>query len=131
MTDLTTKTAQSLHAEWCKQMREKGFHGPGEECKNYYHRGLMPKGSHPKDCTKGHPNLIPWPDLPESRRQEYLATAKAVLPEIEREITLVKSESRRVGAEIKKLAKLGGTEKDELLREIWNLASQLCPDDTR
>ncbi|KKL14091.1 hypothetical protein LCGC14_2519250, partial [marine sediment metagenome] len=23
-----------------------------------------------------------WPDLPESRRQEYLATAKAVLPEI-------------------------------------------------
>ena len=82
MTDLVVRTAQSLHAEWCEQMRKKGFHGPGEECNNYYHRGLMPKRSHPKDCTKGHPNLIPWPDLPESRRQEYLATAKAVLPEI-------------------------------------------------
>ncbi|KKK56917.1 hypothetical protein LCGC14_3059700, partial [marine sediment metagenome] len=30
--------------------------------------------------------IIPWPDLPESRRQEYLATAKAVLPEIVGEV---------------------------------------------
>ncbi|KKL94162.1 hypothetical protein LCGC14_1867400, partial [marine sediment metagenome] len=32
MTDLTTKTAQSLHDKWCEQMREKGWHGPLEVC---------------------------------------------------------------------------------------------------
>ena len=103
MTDLTTKTAQSLHAEWCRQMREKGFHGPNEDCTydvspdnplTYQHQrevrysckkdeGMKPNGdTFPYRCGYYHPNLIPWPDLPESRRQEYLATAKAVLPEI-------------------------------------------------
>ena len=66
-------------------MRKKGFHMPGEDlgeggcgcggC-NYakvYHRSAYAV------CDKC---LIPWPDLPESRRQEYLTTAKAVLPEI-------------------------------------------------
>ncbi len=90
MTALTTKTAQSLHDKRCEQMRAKGFHGPLEVC------------SYPEDqciesyagtqqlrwvhCIKFCPSLIPWPDLPESRRQEYLVTAKAVLPEIVGEV---------------------------------------------
>ena len=134
MINLITGTAQSLHDKWCEQMREKGFHGPGIGC-TYDDLQLSIVRANCNDkicrCKLFHADLMPWPDLPESRRQEYLVTAKAVLPEIVGEITLVKNESRRVGAEIKKLAKLGGTEKDELLREIWNLASQLCPDDTR
>ena len=88
MTDLTTKTAQSLHAEWCEQMREKGFHGPDEKCslKDTHQftlvvpRMLCEEGK--SRCPKFHRDLIPWPDLDESRQQEYLATAKAVLPEI-------------------------------------------------
>ena len=74
MTDLRTKTAQSLHAEWCEQMREKGFYGLTDPIGGY------------ESHRKFHPDLIPWPDLPESRRQEYLATAKAVLPEIVGEV---------------------------------------------
>ena len=107
MTDLVTKTAQSLHAEWCRQMRKKGFHGPKEECTydvapdnplTYQHQrevrysckkeeGMKPNGdTFPYRCGYYHPHLLPWPDLDESRRQEYLATAKAVLPEIVEEV---------------------------------------------
>ena len=92
MTDLTTKTAQSLHAEWCEQMREKGFHGPDEKCslKDTHQftlvvpRMLCEEGK--SRCPKFHRDLIPWPDLDESRQQEYLSTAKAVLPEIVGEV---------------------------------------------
>jgi len=103
MSTLITRTAQSLHAEWCRQMRKKGFHGEKEECTydvapdnplTYQHQrevrysctkeeGMKPNGdTFPYRCGYYHPHLLPWPDLPESRRQEYLATAKAVLPEI-------------------------------------------------
>ncbi|KKM03546.1 hypothetical protein LCGC14_1773420 [marine sediment metagenome] len=89
MTDLTTKTAQSLHDKWCEQMREKGWHGPAEDCTESWLSGEVATQAARKDCKSGfdlcrkfHADLIPWPDLPESRRQEYLATAKAVLPEI-------------------------------------------------
>ena len=89
MTDLTTKTAQSLHAEWCRQMRKKGFHGPAEACTESWLSGEVSTRSAREDCKSGfdrcrrfHADLIPWPDLPDSRRQEYLSTAKAVLPEI-------------------------------------------------
>ena len=92
MTDLTTKTAQSLHAEWCRQMREKGWHGPKESCTHADNDEACCEtygGGSELDwfrCDKFHADLLPWPDLPESRRQEYLATAKAVLPEILREV---------------------------------------------
>ncbi len=92
-TDLTTKTAQSLHAEWCRQMREKGFHGPVEACTESWLSGEVATQSAREDCKSGfdrcrrfHADLIPWPDLPESRRQEYLVTAKVVLPEIVGEV---------------------------------------------
>ena len=85
MTDLTTKTAQSLHDKWCEQMREKGFHGPKEDC-THHDKGQRTQCSRGMGrdhrCYKFDSNLAPWPDLPESLRQEYLATAKAVLPEI-------------------------------------------------
>ena len=32
MLNLMTKVAKDLHAEWCRQMRGKGFHGEKEEC---------------------------------------------------------------------------------------------------
>ncbi|KKM92104.1 hypothetical protein LCGC14_1221730 [marine sediment metagenome] len=70
MTDLTTKTAQSLHAKWCEQMREKGWHGPEGECTP--REGWRCPG---RGCHEVHPDIVAWPDLPESRRQEYLATA--------------------------------------------------------
>ena len=118
--------AQRLHDKWCEHMREKGFHGFLEKCPS------SPECNLPYyKCEKYRVGICDYALIGTIWQQEYLATAKAVLPEIERGITLVENESRRVGAEIKKLAKLGGTEKDELLREIWNLASQLCPDDTR
>ncbi|KKK52491.1 hypothetical protein LCGC14_3104410, partial [marine sediment metagenome] len=89
MTDLTTKTAQSLHDKWCRQMREKGRHGPGTGC-TYDDLQLSIVRANCNDkigrCKMFHPDLIPWPDLPESHRQEYLATAKAVLPEIDQAI---------------------------------------------
>ena len=75
MTNLTTKTAQSLHAEWCRQMWKKGFHGPTEFCS-------FACNNEDIHCEQFHGYLIPWPDLPESSRQEYLVTATAVLPEI-------------------------------------------------
>ncbi|KKL68660.1 hypothetical protein LCGC14_2122820, partial [marine sediment metagenome] len=86
MSTLITRTAQSLHAEWCRQMRKKGFHGPDEKCslKDTHQftlvvpRMMCEEGK--SRCPKFHREIIPWPDLPESRRQEYLATAKAVLP---------------------------------------------------
>ena len=85
MTDLTTKTAQSLHAEWCRQMWEKGMHGPGTGC-TYDDLQLSIVRANCNDkigrCKMFHPDLVYWLNLPESRRQEYLATAKAVLPEI-------------------------------------------------
>ncbi len=74
MTDLVTRVAQSLHDKWCEQMREKGFYGSTDPIGGYTLH------------DKFHSGLIPWPDLPESRRQEYLATAKAVLPEIVGEV---------------------------------------------
>ena len=94
MTDLTTKTAQSLHDKWCEQMRKKGWHDLGEacgkskrdsygqeyKCGDVYRQGV--RTGKKVFCKWQHAELIPWPDLPESRRQEYLATAKAVLPEI-------------------------------------------------
>ncbi len=88
MTDLTTKTAQSLHDKWCEQMREKGWHWKDSPCRycpdaNPYGTNTIPN---PCACSFYSPDLIPWPDLPESRRQEYLATAKAVLPEIVGEV---------------------------------------------
>ena len=94
MTDLTTKTAQSLHDKWCEQMREKGWHGPDGLGHDFiFDASIIPCGKlvliRPEErryCDKFHADLIPWPDLPESRRQEYLATAKAVLPEIVGEI---------------------------------------------
>ncbi|KKM90362.1 hypothetical protein LCGC14_1239280 [marine sediment metagenome] len=105
--DLITRTGQSLHAEWCRQMWKKGFHGEKEECTydvapdnplTYQHQrevrysckkeeGMKPNGdTFPYRCGYYHPHLLPWPDLPEARRQEYLATAKAVLPEIAGEV---------------------------------------------
>ena len=90
--DLTTKTAQSLHEKWCEQMREKGFHGPDEKCslKDTHQftlvvpRMMCEEGK--SRCPQFHADFVDWPDLPESRRQEYLATAKAVLPEIVGEV---------------------------------------------
>ncbi len=72
--------AQRLHDKWCEQMREKGFHGPDKEC------SLCPVRQTQRDCEMFHADLILWADLDESRRQEYLETAKAVLPEIVGEI---------------------------------------------
>ena len=90
MTDLTTKTAQSLHAEWCRQMREKGMHGPRDKCPENPSGILIRYRTNSTAnncvCRKQRLILLPWPDLPESRRQEYLATAKAVLPEIVGEV---------------------------------------------
>ncbi len=84
LTTLTTKTAQSLHAEWCRQMREKGWHWKDSPCRycpdaNPYGTNTIPN---PCACSFYSTDLIPWPDLHGSRRQEYLSTAKAVLPEI-------------------------------------------------
>ena len=83
MTDLTTKTAQSLHEKWCEQMREKGFHLL-ESCPDCPDRDPYSTVTTPNPIACGfyRGSLIPWPALPESRRQEYLETAKAVLPEI-------------------------------------------------
>jgi hypothetical protein len=88
-------------------MREKGFHGPNEACgqslsyrveySNWETRshtancGYKESELHDRRienpvCIKLHSNSVPWPDLPEPRRQEYLATAKAVLPEIVGEV---------------------------------------------
>jgi hypothetical protein len=102
MTDLTTKTAQSLHAEWCRQMWKKGFHGPDKRCSRLvrlcpdpglyvtWHCGdsLDPANYNLDEarCDQFNPDLVYWLNLPESRRQEYLATAKAVLPEIVGEV---------------------------------------------
>ena len=82
-TDLTTKTAQSLHAEWCEQMRKKGRHGPREHC-DYCE--IMQHTVYGGNCNYFDASICAWPDLPESRRQEYLSTAKAVLPEIVGEV---------------------------------------------
>ena len=87
MTDLTTKTAQSLHDKWCEQMREKGFHLllPCRDCPDADPYSTVTRPS-PRDCGFYRDSLLPWPDLPESHRQEYLTTAKAVLPEIVGEV---------------------------------------------
>ena len=74
-TDLTTKTAQSLHAEWCRQMREKGFHLPEEA---HDQRNVEEPGY----CKRCHPDLVPWVSLNPQIEAGFLATAKAVLPEI-------------------------------------------------
>ena len=79
MTALTTKTAQSLHAAWCRQMREKGWHGPDLNCVSCE---IMQQTVYSGNCNDFHIEIIPWPDLHPTRRQEYLSTAKAVLPEI-------------------------------------------------
>ena len=88
MTDLTTKTAQSLHAEWCRQMREKGSHAPGK-CPKASEKLFVKRRIEGEHCNKRNPicpdfdhRLSSWHSLPESRRQEYLVTATAVLPEI-------------------------------------------------
>ena len=94
MINLITGTAQSLHDKWCEQMREKGRHGPDGLGHDFIcDATLIPCGKlvlvRPEErryCYRFHADLIPWPDLPESRRQEYLATAKAVLPEIVGEV---------------------------------------------
>ncbi|KKK66322.1 hypothetical protein LCGC14_2965260 [marine sediment metagenome] len=87
MTDLTTKTAQSLHEKWCEQMREKGWHGPDKDIENCTDKNYIDgMGAYHCQCDKFSPHLTAWDDLFESRRQEYLATAKAVLPEIVGEI---------------------------------------------
>ena len=82
MTNLTTKIARSLHAEWCRQMWKKGLHGPNQPCITHSPsiKELCEEGG--RHCAYFRADLIPWPDLPESSRQEYLATATAVLPEI-------------------------------------------------
>ena len=88
MLNLVTKVAKDLHAEWCRQMWEKGWHWKDSPCRycpdaNPYGTNTIPN---PCACSFYSTDLIPWPDLPESRRQEYLATAKAVLPEIVGEV---------------------------------------------
>ncbi len=77
MTDLTTKTAQSLHAEWCRHMWKRGWHGPLDKRTNKYDA-----------------KLVSWSSLPVTRQQEYLAMAKAVLPEIEKEFGKAIAEAR-------------------------------------
>ena len=100
--DLITRTGQSLHAEWCRQIREKGMHGPDKRCSRLvrlcpdpglcvtWHCGdsLDPANYNLDEarCDQFNPDLVYWLNLPESRRQEYLATAKAVLPEIVGEV---------------------------------------------
>ena len=83
MNNITTKTAQSLHYKWCEQMRKKGRHGPREHCDSCE---IMQHTVYGGNCNYFDASICAWPDLPESRRQEYLATAKAVLPEIVGEV---------------------------------------------
>ena len=92
MTDLTTKAAQSLHVEWCRQMREKGSHAPGK-CPKALEKLFVKRRIEGEHCNKRNPicpdldhGLSPWHDLPFYRRDEYLSTAKAVLPEIDQAI---------------------------------------------
>ena len=87
MTDLINKTAQSLHDKWCEQMRERGWHGPDKDIENCTDKNYIDgMGAYHCQCDKFSPHLAAWDDLFESRRQEYLATAKAVLPEIVGEV---------------------------------------------
>ena len=96
-----------FHESWSRTKRAQGFHGPDEACgqslsyrveyNNWETRSHTAKCGYKESelhdrkienpvCIKLHSNLVPWLDLPETRRQEYLATAKAVLPEIVGEV---------------------------------------------
>ena len=138
MTDLTTKTARSLHDKWCEQMREKGMHGPDKRCSRLvrlcpdpglyvtWHCGdsLDPANYNLDEarCDQFNSDLVYWLNLPESRRQEYLATAKAVLPEIVGEVF---DECVNVSRNLRRLLKDISGEGGETFRICGEKASAL------
>ncbi len=81
--------AQRLHDKWCEHMREKGFHGFLEKCPS------SPECNLPYyRCEKYRVGICDYALIGTIWQQEYLATAKAALPEIEKEFGKAIAEAR-------------------------------------
>lgn len=89
------KMGRLMHESRSQDKRGQGFHGPGDRCPVNPTGKLVRHRTNPSlnncVCSKQHPDLIPWEELPEKQKDIYRHAFDDILPYLaEREKGLLK-----------------------------------------
>ena len=79
--------SEEVHNAWMKEKLSQGFHKP-DDCE-IYNRGIHPakqtdEEKFKRHCSKCHPDLYTYPELPDNIKEYDRVTVRAVLSAIEK-----------------------------------------------